>query len=127
MQWWLDDFRLERIDGMLKNVIRTNMTDLSVTMTTTENSRAVSAAEKTGGVPYGGGDTVQYKLDRDYSIKSSPLDSEGNFSSLEPFVVQRLPGGKIPAGAQVNITYVNCRAPMLVGGGLLLTAAGACC
>ena len=29
-QYWLDDFRLERLDGALKNVIRTTKTDIAV-------------------------------------------------------------------------------------------------
>ena len=103
---------------MLKNVIRTNMTDLSITTDTISDESAAATAG--GGGEGGGGAAVQYKLGRDYSVKSSPLDSQGNFSSLEPFVVRRLPGGRIPAGAQVNITYVSATARSLL-------SVGPCC
>jgi hypothetical protein len=83
-QWWLDDFKLERVDGELKNVIQTGATDLIV------------ADSSTG---------KQYTAGVDYTVTPAALSMVGNFSELLPFAVKRVANGNIEKGRQVNISY----------------------
>lgn len=97
-QYWVDDFRVERVDGALKNVIRPPaLTDLVV---------------EAGG--------ARYEEGRDYTMEEPPtaIDAGGNFSALQGLVVRRAAGSRIAPRAAVNMSYdiVPGNANRMVGG-----------
>lgn len=80
---WMDDVRFYRVDGGLKNVIRTNTTDIMITNLNK---------------------SVTYKKDIDYKI----IDGETNIlfdEKLKPFKIKRIPSGKILPNQEVLVSY----------------------
>ena len=49
---------------------------------------------------------VRYHLERDYTIKASSLDASGNWTRLQPFLVQRVANGTISNGRQSHMSTV---------------------
>lgn len=86
-RWWLDDFRIRRLDSALLNVVRVNgSTDVTLV------SDVSDGAGKRG-------KPVQYEIGKDFTVLDpvTPLDSTGeNFSALQPTVIKRVSGGAIP-------------------------------
>ena len=83
--WWLSDFRVLRIDGSLRNIIRTNVSDVEVAA----NGKAFTRGE-------------------DFEVVSPAAENDAHkfdYDSLQPYVVRRLPAGRIPAAAAVNLSY----------------------
>jgi hypothetical protein len=81
--FWIDDVRLYRVNGALRNVIRASDTDIAVT---------------------DGSGAVRYALGADYEV----TDGQTNMRfmpALAPFAVRRLPGGRIVPGQRVLLNY----------------------
>ena len=104
-QWWLDDFKLERLDGELKNVVQTRLSSIVVkesvaTATNTATaaieasaSAAVAAAAAAAASAPAAAAASIYKLGEDYTVveptpTSSVLDPLGNFTNLKSFEIR---------------------------------------
>ncbi len=82
-RFWLDDVQLYRVSGSLRNVIRADDTDFTVT-------------DPTG--------TTEFVLGRDYEVEDGETSMRFQ-ADLKPFVIRRLPTGRIPAGGEVSVSY----------------------
>ena len=135
-QWWLDDFKLERLDGELKNVVQTRLSSIVVkesvaTATATATATAAieasasavaAAAAPAASAPAAPAPSI-YKLGEDYTVveptpTSSVLDPLGNFTNLKSFEIKRVASGRIPAGGKVDVSYnfLPGEANQMVGG-----------
>lgn len=91
---------IDRLDGSLRNLIRTNITDVRLRPARAPTSRSghlhTSKLE-------------QYTLGKDFSVDAPPIalptQGQANFSSLLPAVIRRNPAGAIPVGAKVRLDY----------------------
>lgn len=93
--WQIADLSVRELDVSLRNVIRTNVTDFEVVST-------------------GKDANLRYIEGTDYTVEgpttasgySQPLDSRQlNLTVLQPFVLRRIARGRIPAGAEVRLSY----------------------
>ena len=85
-EWWLADIDVVALDTTLRNIIRTNVTDIEVRGAGEDSDKL-------------------YTLDKDFSIenpKTEDTTDRLNVSFLEPYIVRRKPGGGIAAGARVR-------------------------
>jgi hypothetical protein len=80
---WVSNLRLWRIDGALRNVIRTKNTDIQVT-----------SLNK----------TETFILGTDYVILNGEISKKYD-ERLEPFKIKRIPSGRILPGEKVLISY----------------------
>lgn len=80
---WIDDVRFYRVDGGLKNVIRTETTDIEITNLNK---------------------TVTYREGIDYIIINGTTDLLFD-DEMQSFIIQRLEGGNISAGQEVLVSY----------------------
>lgn len=98
-QWWLDNVKMQRLDGQLKNVVRVNGTDVEVRDATTGRLLTIGL---------------------DYTIEDPPaafrLDPAGNFSRLQPLTVRRVDGGSAPQRVNLSYNILPGTANRIVGG-----------
>jgi hypothetical protein len=80
---WLDDFHLYRVNGGLRNMLRSNDLDLNVTDLTGQ---------------------IEYVKDLDYEVINGAVNMRHTWD-LAPFEVKRLQGGSISPGEEVLITW----------------------
>ena len=88
-EWWLADVDVVALDTTLRNIIRTNVTDIEVRGAGEDSDKL-------------------YALDKDFSIenpKTEDTTDRLNVSFLEPYTVRRKAGGGIAAGARVRLSY----------------------
>ena len=91
--WWIGDLEVMRMNSALLNVIRTNATDVNVTVR--------------------GEPASVYKLDQDYTVvpAAKPINLDNpDFIAMasspgDALTVRRLPRGKIPKGGKVSLAY----------------------
>ena len=85
--WEIGDISVVELDTSLRNVIRTNATDIEV---------------------WARDSSVQYRQGRDFTV-SAPAGFNNverlNTSELDPYIVKRVPSGRIPARARVQLSY----------------------
>ncbi len=92
--WWLDDFKVYRLDGALFNVIRTNSTEITL--------RSVDG-------------NVMHTEGVDYAIENSSDPNKVAYFELRdrmPYRIRRLPGGSISNGETVLVSYDFLPGPM---------------
>jgi hypothetical protein len=87
-QWWVDDFQMRRIDGMLKNVVRLESTDVVV--------KDAHGATLAAGADY----AVEQPAPIDQMISATP-----NFTTLPPLSIRRVEGGKLRPGDNVSLSF----------------------
>jgi alpha-galactosidase len=84
-QWWIDDVKITRVDGELKNVVVTPDAAVNVTSSDCGGEACVRG--------------------RDFDFQAVPLDPTGNFSALQPLVIARLPRSRLRDGSLLNLSY----------------------
>jgi hypothetical protein len=96
-QWWVDDFKISRVDGLLKNVIVTPSAAVNVTS---------------------GACNGQCSEGHDFTVEPTPLDPAGNFSQLQPLHIRRSDAGRLRSDSTMNLSYnvLPGTANMMVGG-----------
>jgi len=85
--WQIGDISVVKLDTSLRNLIRTNATDVEV---------------------WAGDGSRQYVRDRDFVVENPAEGSVAerlNVSRMNPYVVRRVLGGRIAAGARVLLSY----------------------
>ena len=85
--WSLADAEIIQLDNTLRNVIRTNVTDIEVI--------SMDGSKK-------------YTLGVDYEIhnpKTPNSADDCNLTRLDPYEVERIPSGDISVGAKVMMSY----------------------
>jgi hypothetical protein len=85
--WSIADVTIVQLDNALRNVIRTNATDVEL---------------------WNRDHTTQYVQDSDFSVLNPEMANNAivcDLDVLHPYVVKRLSGGAIGAGEQVLLSY----------------------
>ena len=85
--WSIADVTIVQLDNTLRNVIRTNVTDIEI---------------------WNRDHTSQYHQGSDFSVLSPKTANNAivcDLKVLQPYVVKRLHGGRIAAGEQVLLSY----------------------
>lgn len=97
-QWWVDSFKIARVDGELKNVIITHNAKLNISSTECGESQVCEAG-------------------RDFAFEPQPLDPMGNFSKLQPLQVRRVASSRLRSNSRMNLSYnvLPGAANMMVG------------
>lgn len=97
-QWWVDGFKITRVDGTLKNVIITPSAQLNVSSTDCGSEQVCEHG-------------------RDFTFEPRPLDPMGNFSRLQPLRIRRAPSSRLQNTSRVNLSYnvLPGNANMMVG------------
>lgn len=97
-QWWVDDFKITRVDGTLKNLIITPSAQLNVSSTDCGSEQVCEHG-------------------RDFTFVPQALDPMGNFSRLQPLRVRRAPSSRLRNASLVNLSYnvLPGNANMMVG------------
>ena len=79
--------RVEQLDNSLRNIIRTNVTDVEIWSTDYR---------------------TQYQMGKDFTVtnpKRKNNANDCNLTLLDPYVVRRLPAGRIPTEAEVSLSF----------------------
>ena len=85
--WYLADAQIVQLDNTLRNIIRTNVTDVEV---------------------FSADGSKKYMLGIDYVVQNPKTLNNAddcNLTLLNPYVIERLSSGGIPAGAAVLMSY----------------------
>eukprot|EP01052_Picozoa_sp_SAG31_P009249 SAG31_NODE_482_length_15056_cov_5.057364_13_plen_463_part_00 len=99
--WQIADLSVSELDLSLRNIIRTNATDIEVIGTSQDGS----ITRFTEGTDYIIEGPMQ-ENPHDHTMQPQAIDSRFlNLTQLNPFVVKRVAGGRIAPGAEVKLSY----------------------